>query len=187
MQETKKRMRLTGADVISTVEDAERGISDLRSLKRKQQAIIDEAREAIQPILREARHRYEAVQARCEAIMQALHTWWEKVKHTYKTKSVALGNGKLGYRVVGGGWNMPPDNDLLAMLKDKGRDDLIVITEKPDKQTLKKKDYADLRAELGIEKREGEDQFFVQIEGDPVSAYVQLMALLGSKKSEDAA
>jgi len=187
MEETRKRLRLTDADVISTVEDAEQGISDLRSLKREQQDAIDEARAAIQPILREARTRYEALQARCEAIMQALKNWWEKVKHTYKTKSVALGNGKLGYRVVGGGWNMPSDNDLLAMLKDKGCDELIVITEKPDKQTLKKKDYADLRAELGIEERKGKDQFFVQIEGDPVSAYVELMALLSNEKPEEAA
>jgi len=176
LTETSKRMRLPAEAVVKTVEDAEREMAGLQAAKLKQQELLGRIKAKLAPIIREAQLSYDQIQSSCEARVQAIRAWWLSVKHTYKTKSIKLVNGKIGDRLVGGGYDMPDDKELLAKLEEIGRDDLIEIITRPNKPAIRKD--ATVHQPLGVVKRDGHDEFFAQIEGDPISQFVALFSLL---------
>jgi len=176
LTETSKRMRLGDAAIVKTVEDAEREMASLQSAKLKQQELLGKIKAKLAPIIREAQLSYDQIQSSCEAKVQAIRAWWLSVKHTYKTKSIKLVNGKIGDRLVGGGYDMPDDKVLLALLEKIGRNDLIEIITRPNKPAIRKDEK--VHAQLNVVKREGHDEFFAQIEGDPISQFVALFSFL---------
>jgi phage host-nuclease inhibitor protein Gam len=178
-EKTPKRTRLTQDDKVLNLDQAEAKLAQMRTYRLRQGEITRELLEKIKPIIRQSQLEYDALEGRFNTDIQALQAFWNVEKKHHKSKSIKLVSGQLGTRVVGGGFDMPADKDLLTTLKKLGLDKFIVTSESPDKPALRKAE--EVHPQLGIVKRDGEDQFFVQVEGDVVAWFVALRAAIADQ------
>lgn len=177
MERTSKRLRVTAEDKVENLDQADERLARIRERHRQQQTAIDRFRAAIRDHLTVAEAEFGRLEAENRGDVLAIEGWWKSVGHrAVKGKSAKLPNGTIGTRVVGGGWDMPPDDELLARLMALGMDNLIIIEKRPDKAAIKKEIEA--HDKLGVQRKAGEDRFFAQVDGDQVERFVAVLAAL---------
>jgi len=182
MEQTKTRLRATAEDTVRDKDDANRRLGLIRDLRRKQQGAVDEFRATIAGPMRIAIAGYEAAAAKISAELRALEAWWKVQGKKESTKSIQLPNGKLGSRIVGAGWDMPPDEELVHALEGIEREDLIITVRQPNKPAIKK--IPEIHPDLGISRKPGDDRFFLQTDGDQVEKFVSVFAALRDQASD---
>jgi len=184
LEETKRRFRLDN-DRVESIKDAEQRMRILRKLKERQGRAVNKARNQVRPITQQARNDVIMLQKDCELHNKDLRAWFDgSIKKSIKTKSIKILDGKIGYRIVGAGWDRPSNAVIVEGLKKRGLHHLIRITERPDIAVLKRPEYSELRESLGIIRRPGEDRFFSQIKGDMFDQLISQVNALERKVQE---